>query len=125
MVENPFLLDGVEVEYEDPSVVTICFVGKDGERRPVTFRRSNLPPLITLLKSKIEVGSVTPINSGSLVPGQRFAIEGIQPISKPDGSAQIVFWIRLPDDNNRGVTLPVDLSEDERLSLIKGLGGKT
>jgi hypothetical protein len=125
MADDDFLLEGVEVEREDTTAVTICFVGKTGERRPVAFRRSNIPSLITLLQSKVEAGSVVPINTGSLFPGQSFALEGIQPVSKPDGSLQIVFWVRLPDDGNRGVTMPVDLSEEDRLSLIKALGGKT
>jgi hypothetical protein len=115
-----FLADGLQAN-DKGDKISLTFEDKDGAHRSVTLRRSSIPSLISLLQNKIEAGSVTPINPGSLFVGQSFALEAFQASRKPDGSARILFFVRLPDQNNRGVTLPLDLTPAEAADLVKSL----
>jgi hypothetical protein len=103
--------------------IDLIFEGESGERRAVNLARPMIPSLITLLQSRTEAGSVTPINRGSVFEGQRFALQAYRVIPQTDGSAQIVFYLKLPDQNNRGVTFPLDLTPEEARDLAKVLSG--
>jgi hypothetical protein len=115
-----FLVEGITVE-DGNEIINIIFEDKDGAHRSVALRRSSLPPLLSLLQSKIEAGSVTPINPASLFAGQSFSLEAFQVFRNQDGSARILFFVRLPDQNNRGVTMPLDLTPLESADLVKHL----
>ena len=118
------MTNSVSVENESKEKLTLVFESLDGSRHPVEFLRSNLPSLISFLQTKLNVGSVTPMSARSLFAGQTFVLEGIVP-SWSEGQTRIEFWIRLPNDGNRGVTLPVSLNEEQRQSLVVALGGTT
>jgi hypothetical protein len=117
-MNGSLLVDAVETR-DGAQTIDLVFESGAGERREVTLRRSSIPGLISLLQSKVEAGSVTPINTGSLFVGQSFALEAFQPFRNPDGSARILFFLRLPDQNDRGVTMPLDLSPEEAADLVK------
>jgi hypothetical protein len=72
--QEPFEVEALRTENETDSIKLI-FENADGEHRAVNLRRSRIPGLISLLQTKIEVGSVTPINRDSLFVGQSFALE--------------------------------------------------
>lgn len=117
MSEDKFDVEAVTTA-DEPSSVTLNFENKDGALRSVTLPRSRIPPLLSLLQTKIEAGSVTPINPGSLFAGQSFALEAYQVFRNPDGSARLLFFVRLPDQQDRGVTMPVDLTAVEVAELV-------
>jgi hypothetical protein len=118
--DDEFLVEGLWADDEETKV-RLIFENKDVARRSVTLRRSSIPSLISLLQTKIEAGSVTPIRPDSVFVGQSFAIDAFQTIRKPDGSMQLVFFLRLPDENNRGVTFPVNLTPAEAAEIAKAL----
>jgi hypothetical protein len=101
----------------------LIFEDQSGETRAVNLRRPNLPPLISLLQSRSAVGSVTPIDRGSMFGGQRFALQGFHVIPRTDGSARIVFQLSLPEQRDRGVTFPLDLTPEDVRELVKILSG--
>ena len=117
---DDFLVEAIETT-ETAETITLIFQNRAGERRSATLPRSRLPPLLSLLQSKTEVGSVTPIRPGSLFVGQRFALQGYHIVRNADQSAQIIFYVRLPDEGDRGVTVPLDLTAEEARELAKAL----
>ncbi len=117
---DDFRVEAIETT-ETGETITLAFQNQAGERRPVTLPRSKIPLLLSLLQSRTEAGSATPIRPGSLFVGQRFALQGYHVSRNPDQSAQIIFYVRLPDENDRGVTVPLDLSPEEARELANAL----
>lgn len=117
---DQFVVAGIKT-VDGVDAIEFIFEDQAGSRRAVVLPRPMIPPLISLLQSKTEAGSVTPINRGSVVPGQSFAVAGFQPIRSPDGSVAILFYLTLPDQDDRGVTLPVSLTPAEARDLALAL----
>lgn len=112
-----------EVDFADsPSFIEVIFSNQAGERRAVNLPRPNIPQLLLRLQSKIEDKSVIPINQASFQPGANFALDGFQAKLNPDGSAELLLFVRLPDQNGRGVTIPLGLTPEDILSLGRMLG---
>jgi hypothetical protein len=113
----------IEIETtERGNSLDIIFSNEERQRREVSLKRSRIPQFLAALQGKIEDSSVTPINRASFQEGQDFALEGFQAQLHSSGAAQLLFFVRLPDQNNRGVTVPLHLTPDDRLALGKMLG---
>jgi hypothetical protein len=115
-----FWVEAIETT-ETVETITLIFENQAGERRPVTLLRSRIPLLLSFLQSRIEVGSVTPTRPGSPFADQRFALQGYHVSRNADQSAQIIFYVRLPDEGDRGLTVPLDLTPQEARELAKAL----
>jgi hypothetical protein len=117
---DDFWVEAIE-STETVETITLIFENPAGQRRPATLLRSRIPLLLSFLQSRIEVGSVTPIPPGAPFAGQRFALQGYQVSRNADQSARIILYVQLPDEGDRGVTIPLDLTPEEARQLAKGL----
>ena len=113
--EEDFWAKGCVVAVNDETRdVRVTFEGTD-EDCAVHIPKAVLPRVVAALQSKIEDERITPIDRGSMRPGGQWSVEGFGVRLAPNGDATLTLDVRV--DDNRGVTIPIRLSPDERRQL--------
>jgi hypothetical protein len=115
---DQFLTVGCNVqEHPDGLHFRLNFIDAAGKSRAVTLTRDTLPLLAAALHSKIGDGKIVPIDQKSLRAGANILVKGWDIVKRPDLGARLTLYVEMLDQD-RVVTIPVDLSPENVTSLI-------
>ena len=120
-MDDIFEPDGWKVERHDGVSIKLTLHSDSGRSVSVILPRSTIPGLIARLVAEIGPGQGVPI-AGSLRPGQTILVQGFAAHRQPDGSANLTLFAHLSDEN-REVTIPLDLSAENVVELVGDLLG--
>jgi hypothetical protein len=113
--------DEWEIKVRDADRIGLRFRSDSGKFQEIVLPRSMVPGLIARLVAEIGPGQGVPI-AGSLRPGQTILVQGFGGRRLPDGSAVLTLFVHLPDEN-RDVTIPLELSATNVVELVAILAG--
>ena len=122
MEEPAFQADeGIDVQLSpDGSLVRLDFLAADGRKQSVQLKRSDLPILLSVLASKIEPGTLTPISRVGDLLGKSVSLDSFDLEHRSDGHKRLTFFVTREGDR-RTVAIPLDLSPDEIRGLVEML----
>ena len=117
--DNDFEPDGFDVHTSvDGKHVRLKFVKDDGRCQSIVLARENLTPLVNDLQSRIDVGSVRPINAGELTIGTVFSLASTSIRAMKNGTVQLTLYVLMEDG---GRTIPISIPRHQLPSLISDL----
>ena len=99
--------------------VRLIFSRYDGQRRTVVLRRSDLPSLVAGAQNLLSPQDAVPIDQDSLRPGTIIRLTGYQ-FSPRGEKLGLTLFLELPDQD-RGVTIPLNLSRKDAESIAEQL----
>jgi hypothetical protein len=117
--DNEFAAKQVDTDFrKDTATVVLKFSDDQGGASVTTLPQSSLPMLLAALHDKLARGPVTPIDGQSLRQGQNVAVQGFQLQNDAGGGGRVLLYLRLPEQDDRGVTLPWVLTPADVDALV-------
>jgi hypothetical protein len=114
--------DQVETNRDEArGVVQIRFTNTGtGRNLTVEFLQSTIPTLLAELQKEVLPGAIVPIDAASLRPGASIQAQGFQ-IGPRGADALLTIFASLPDQGNRGVTIPMMVDRKGGEQLVRML----
>lgn len=120
MTDDDFKPDDLQFQIsEDGKSVRLIFTRDNGEYREVVLRRSSLPSLVAGAQNLLSPQDAVPIDRDSLRPGTIIRLTGYQ-FSPRGKKLGLTLFLELPDQD-RGVTIPLNLSRKDAESIAEQL----
>ena len=120
--EDEFQANELLTAIDGNGFVLLSFRRDSGDTRDVVVRQSVLPQMISQLQTRIAPGQGAPIDLASFRAGRSFALRGMEARGGKTGANQLTLFVE--PEPGRVVSIPIDLSDNDRASLLEMLGQK-
>jgi len=106
-------IDGFEIQRsEDGELITLVFTSDSGKRQEATLSKSQMPAFAGRLQKEAHGESVVPIRT--LTEEEVFDLKSFSTrINHRTGEIILDLHVRLPGQDNRGVTIPLHFTKED------------
>ena len=119
--DGDFEPDDVQFQTSDDGTsVRLIFIRDNGEHQAVVLRRNHLVLLVVEAQKHLSPQDAVPIDRDSLGSGTTIRLAGYQ-FSPRESELGLTLFVELPDQKNRGVTIPLSLSRKDSEAIMEQL----